>query len=46
MSEDTDSDFRSPNHIIVDPTPDEHGNVSVAVTFVGGAMIALSFNAN
>jgi hypothetical protein len=39
-------DWASPNHLVIDQTPDERGNVTVAATFVGGRMIALGFNAN
>jgi hypothetical protein len=39
-------DYRSPQDIIIDPKPDERGNVTVAATFRGGMMIALGFNAN
>jgi hypothetical protein len=39
-------DWASPNHLVIDPAPDERGNVTVAATFVGGRMISLSFNAN
>jgi hypothetical protein len=39
-------EWASPNHLVIDPEPDERGNVTVAATFVGGRMIALGFNAN
>jgi hypothetical protein len=39
-------DFKSPNHLIIDPEADERGNVTVVASFVGGRMIALGFNAN
>jgi hypothetical protein len=32
--------------LLVDPTPDERGNLTVAATFDGGRMIALALNAN
>jgi len=39
-------EFQSPAHLVVDMTPDERGNVTMAVTFPTGRMIALGFNAN
>lgn len=39
-------EWASPNHLVIDQSPDERGNVTVAATFVGGRMIALGFNAN
>lgn len=38
------TDFQSPNHVVIDPEPDERGNITVAATFTSGRMIALGFN--
>jgi hypothetical protein len=38
--------LKDPQDVLVDPSPDERGNVVIAATFVGGRMIALEFNAN
>ena len=39
-------DWASPTNLMVDPSPDDRGNVTVVAAFVGGRMIALGFNAN
>lgn len=39
-------EMQNPAHLVIDMTPDERGNVTVAATFPGGRMIALGFNAN
>ena len=39
-------EFQSPARLMVDMTPDERGNVTIAATFPNGRMIALDFNAN
>jgi hypothetical protein len=38
--------LKDTHDLLVDPLPDERGNVVMAATFVGGCMIALGFNAN
>lgn len=39
-------EFKSPTHLVIEPKSDERGNVTVVAAFVGGRIIALSFNAN
>ena len=39
-------DMQWPEHILIDPEPDERGNVLVGAQFDSGQIIALTFNAN
>ena len=41
-----DEDYQQPMDILVDPQPDERGNVAAMAISHGGRMIALDFNAN
>jgi hypothetical protein len=38
--------LQAPADLLIDPLPDERGNVMVAAAFLDGHMIALGFNAN
>jgi hypothetical protein len=40
------NEHASPVKLVIEPKPDEHGNVMVAAQFAGGRLIALGFNAN
>jgi hypothetical protein len=46
MSKRPKQNVQAPDHLVIDQTPDERGNVTVAAMFVGGRMISLGFNAN
>ncbi len=39
-------DFRPTNHVLVDPEPDERGNVLAMAVIEGGRNVALALNAN